>query len=78
MSASNAPLSTAHWQYAFVPVRDVDTEGFVKLLAGRKADGGGLQGPDDAEERGGEPEPDFRDRSGRESLPHRAGYQRCC
>jgi RNA polymerase sigma factor (sigma-70 family) len=39
MSARSAPLSTAYWQYAFVPVRDVDAEGFVKLLGEREADG---------------------------------------
>jgi RNA polymerase sigma factor (sigma-70 family) len=34
-----ARLATGHWQYAFVPVKDVDAEGFVKLLREREAGG---------------------------------------
>lgn len=34
-----ARLATGHWQYAFVPVRDLDAEGFVKLLAERETSG---------------------------------------
>jgi RNA polymerase sigma factor (sigma-70 family) len=34
-----ARLATGHWQYAFVPVRDLDAEGFVKLLRDREAGG---------------------------------------
>jgi hypothetical protein len=34
-----ARLATGHWQYAFVLVRDLDAEGFVKLLGEREAAG---------------------------------------
>ena len=34
-----ARLATGRWQYAFVPVKDVDAEGFVKLLREREASG---------------------------------------
>jgi RNA polymerase sigma factor (sigma-70 family) len=32
-------LDTGHWQYAFISVRDLDAEGFVKLLGEREAAG---------------------------------------
>jgi hypothetical protein len=34
-----ARLATARWQYAFVPVRDVDAEAFVQVLQEREAGG---------------------------------------
>jgi RNA polymerase sigma factor (sigma-70 family) len=34
-----ARLATGRWQYAFVPVKDVDAVSFVKLLREREADG---------------------------------------
>jgi RNA polymerase sigma factor (sigma-70 family) len=34
-----ARLATPHWQYAFVPVKDVDAEAFVQLLREREAGG---------------------------------------
>ena len=34
-----ARLATARWQYAFVPVRDVDAEAFVQVLQDREARG---------------------------------------
>ena len=34
-----ARLATARWQYTFVPVRDLDAEGFVQLLREREAGG---------------------------------------
>jgi RNA polymerase sigma factor (sigma-70 family) len=34
-----ARLATARWQYAFVPVRDLDAEAFVQLLREREAGG---------------------------------------
>ena len=34
-----ARLATGHWQYAFIPVKDVDAERFVQLLREREAGG---------------------------------------